>query len=145
MYKSNVRVYKLKKAMEYACSRVNMSLSDLALALETEYDVLLSKIESETFEYKELVKIAEILKCEYNAYFLFPDGSKASRYNDMIKFAINRAKTCIRNFASHAGYSPAGFYAKLNRNKFTQTELKEYAEKLGCKYISKFKFPNQEK
>ena len=54
----------------------NMKIKELAQALGTSESNLSWKLKRDNFTEKELVKIAEILNCEYKACFIMKDTGK---------------------------------------------------------------------
>lgn len=130
----------MKEHIEYACEKSGITLNELADMLRFDCDYFSAVLENEDLEYRQLRKIADMLNCHFKSYFLFPDGRMvlAARYSDMIRFALKRAKLYISQFAPMTGCSAKNFYEKLKRNKFTQKDLRYYAEIIGCKYIFEF-------
>ncbi len=47
-----------------------------------------------------------------------------------------------KEIAERLGTSPQSFGQRLKIGKFTQEELEQIAEILGCKYINYFEYPN---
>ncbi|MGN0614386.1 MAG: hypothetical protein ACI4JB_10875 [Porcipelethomonas sp.] len=135
--------YFIKHKVIDACLRADVDILRLAVVFGRDKKLMMKKLDEDVLTYKELTKISDILNCHYKSYFLYDDNVKicAGEFNDMVRYAINRSGTCIRKFAADIGYSPAGLYAKLNRNKFTQSDLYGYGRVLGCKFISEFYFP----
>lgn len=70
------------------------------------------------------------------------------RYNDnmtteqQIKILGIRLGLTLSDIADKAGMSKQSLSQKLKRDTFTPSELKQLAEKLGCKYQSAFILPD---
>lgn len=54
----------------------NMSLTDLAKLLNTSIQNLSNKMKRDDFSEKELVKIAEVLNCEFKGSFIMKDSKE---------------------------------------------------------------------
>lgn len=59
-----------------------------------------------------------------------------------VKASCDLAGISITELAERMGTSQQNLSKRLKVGKFTQEELEEMANCLGCKYISVFEFPN---
>lgn len=59
-----------------------------------------------------------------------------------VKASCELANMSITELAEKMGTSQQNLSKRLKVGKFTQEELEEMANHLGCKYISVFEFPN---
>ena len=64
---------------------------------------------------------------------------------EKIRIVLRRNKSTIANLAETLGTSRQNLTNKLNRDNFTEKELHEIAEALGCKFEGFFIFENDEK
>ena len=58
------------------------------------------------------------------------------------KGALSKAEITMGELANRLGYSRQNLNVRIERNKFTDEELKQIAEILGCKYVCYFEFPD---
>lgn len=58
------------------------------------------------------------------------------------KGALEKAGVTMAELAEKLGYSNQNLFMRIKRNKFTDEELKQIAEILGCKYVCYFEFPD---
>ncbi len=58
------------------CDEQGLKISELAHRLETSRQNFNNKLSRDNFQENELVKIAEVLGCEYESFFVMKDGSK---------------------------------------------------------------------
>jgi len=56
--------------------RKKMTITDLAEVLDTSRQNLTNKLNRDNFTEKELQKIAKVLQCDFEGFFIFEDGSK---------------------------------------------------------------------
>lgn len=59
-----------------------------------------------------------------------------------IKVACSESDITLTELADKLGVSQAALSKRVKTGKFTQEELEEIAEKIGCKYRSFFELPN---
>ncbi len=62
--------------------------------------------------------------------------------HEQIKILCVKLGISVSELARLCGSSPQAFGKKLKRGSFSPAELKEVAEKAGCKYETKFILPN---
>ena len=56
------------------------------------------------------------------------------------KGALEKSGITMGELAERLGYSKQNLFMRIKRNKFTDDELKQIAEILGCKYVCYFEF-----
>ena len=61
---------------------------------------------------------------------------------EKIKAACDVAGMSLTELGKKMGMSQQNFSSRLNVGKFTPEEYEEMAKHLGCKYISRFEFPD---
>ena len=59
-----------------------------------------------------------------------------------IKASCELVGISVTELANRLGTSQQNLSKRMKVGKFTQEELEEIAEKLGCEYVSSFVFPN---
>lgn len=59
-----------------------------------------------------------------------------------ITLALAYKEISQAELARGIGTTPSAFNQRMKTGKFTDEELEKIAEFLGCKYISKFEFPD---
>lgn len=66
----------MSEKIELVLVKRKMSKSDLARALNTSSSNIYSKLKRDNWSEKELIKIAEVLDCTYDAKFVLNDTSE---------------------------------------------------------------------
>lgn len=59
-----------------------------------------------------------------------------------VKIACEESEITLTELAEKLGMSQQSMSNRLKTGKFTQEELEQIAEILGCKYINYFEYPN---
>ncbi len=67
---------KTSEKIRILCNRNNMTLGQLAEALNTSLQNLSNKLSRNNFNEKELIEIAKVLDCEYESVFTLKNGEK---------------------------------------------------------------------
>lgn len=65
--------------------------------------------------------------------------------SEQIKILCVKLNMSVSELARMCGTSPQAFSQKMKREGFTPAELKEVAEKAGCKYETAFVLPDGQK
>lgn len=92
------------------------------------------------FTFDEQRKIADAMGCKIVIKFTFDDGAEyiAETVRQLIVDSCAHAKITLAELSERLGKSRQTFHSKLNNGRFTDSELAQVAEKIGCTYSNYF-------
>lgn len=101
----------------------------------------LTRCRTGKMNFLEQHKLAEILGCEVVIKFTFDNGAEhtGSTAKELVVNACAYAKISQMELGERLGRSRQAFNSKLNTGRFTDVELMEIADKIGCTYFNYFK------
>lgn len=135
-----------KDAVKAACEYANISLAEAARGCGTSPQNFFGRIGREKMKQAEIEHLAEVLGCAYESYFEFPDGNIIGKepMPMTIKLKTVFALSCkkISDVAKIFDISVSAFSNRMRTDVMYQKDLQKIANFCGCKYVSRFIFPD---
>lgn len=135
-----------KDAVKAACEYANISLAEAARRYGTSPQNFGGRIEKEKMKQAEIEHLAEVLGCEYQAYFVFPSGSVVGKdsipMSSKLKTIFTLSGVKLFEVASFFNISQPSFSSRLKTDAMRQCDLQKIAEYCKCEYVSRFVFPD---
>ncbi len=118
----------------------NKSQYEVCKELGTLQSNFLSRCRNGKLTFDEQRRIADALGCKIVIKFTFNDGAEyiAETARQLIVDACAHAKMTLMELSERIGKSRQTFNSKLNNGRFTDSELDEVANKIGCTYSNYF-------
>lgn len=118
----------------------NKSQYEVCKELDMLQGNFLTRCRTGKFTFDEQRRIAEALGCKIVVKFTFDDGAEyiAETARQLIVNSCVHAKMTLMELSERLGKSRQTFNSKLNNGRFTDSELAEVANKIGCTYSNYF-------
>ena len=129
-----------KEKIDSICEDVNISRTKLSKMLGTTQSSFNNSVNNGKFRQSRLTAIAEKLGAQYYAYFIFDGGDRfeiagTDSILETVQTICNQYGLKFLDIAKALGYKNSyNFAARLTTGLFSQEELENIAEALGCKY-----------
>lgn len=122
----------------------NITLGEVAQKFGVAQGTLLVRCRNGKLTFEEQHRLAEILGCKLEINFTFEDGAiyKAKNVKKLINEACAHIQMTQVELGDKLGKSKQAFSSRLINGKFTDSELTEIANKIGCKYENYFILEN---
>lgn len=133
----------IKQRVKIACDISNIKMSMVAEQMGMSPSSFTQRLSRGKSTKQDLMKIAEIIGCEYRSSFVFPSGKSFSAplIGDQIMGALVYSGMTIAELGGKLGLVYAdNVKGRMSTGKFTQEELEMLASYMGCTYISEFVF-----
>lgn len=136
----------LRDAVKAACEHGGTSIAAVAGVVGTSRQNLHNRLGKEKLRQEELEDIAKAIGCKYQCYFEFPDGriigkeSIPMRLKIKTIFALSAVKSA--DIAPFFDITVSSFNNRLKTDALYQNDLQKIADFCGCKYVSRFIFPD---
>lgn len=130
-----------EQRVKVATILLNMTLGDVAKQFGITQAAFSARCKTGKMNFIEQRKIAEILGCTSVIKFVFDDGSvfEGHTVKQLIMDACAHVNMTQMELGEHLGKSRQSFNDKLNRGRFTDNEIRDIANKIGCTYYNYFK------
>lgn len=118
----------------------NQSQYEICRKLGVLQSNFLTRCRTGKLTFDEQRRIAEALGCKIVVKFTFDDGAEyiAETARQLIVDSCAHAKITLTELSIRLGKSKQTFNSKLNNGRFTDSELADIANKIGCTYSNYF-------
>lgn len=135
-----------RDAVKAACSYGGTSITAVAAKIGTTQQNLTNGLKREKYGQRKIQAIAEAIGCEYQAYFEFSDGSIIGKENVDMQLKIRTicafSGVKLQDLAIFINISQPSLTSRLKTDAMYQKDLQKIADFCGCKYVSRFIFPD---
>ena len=116
------------------------TLGEVASKFGTTQGNFFSRCRTGKMSFSEQRKIAEIFGCDIVIKFVFSDGTEltANSVRELVAKSCSHIGITQSELGERLGKSRQTFSSKLINGRFTDSEIAEIAEKLGCAYVNYF-------